>query len=192
MDVTALLRAFCDAVERRDGAGFASLFSEDGVYHDAFYGAFVGRAKIAELIDDWFYRTAHDFRWDMHEPVTDGHTLHARYAFSYLSTLPEAQGRRVGFEGVSIIKLRDGLIVEYREVANVGPALVALGFAPERVCKILARDCATLPKWGAISSDAHGAVKGGSGKHGRTWPRASCCDSLKWPRTSSAARQQYV
>jgi hypothetical protein len=103
-------------------------------------GAFVGRAKIAELIDDWFYRTAHDFRWDMHEPVADGLTLYARYTFSYVSTLPEAQGRRVGFEGVSIIKLRDGLIVEYREVANVGPALVALGFAPERVCKILARE----------------------------------------------------
>jgi hypothetical protein len=33
-----MLRAFCNAVERRDGAGFASLFSEDGVYHDAFYG----------------------------------------------------------------------------------------------------------------------------------------------------------
>jgi ketosteroid isomerase-like protein len=140
VDVHALLRAFCDAVERRDGAGFASLFSEDSVYHDAFYGAFVGRAKIAELIDDWFYRTAHDFRWDMHEPVTDGHTLYARYAFSYVSTLPEAQGRRVGFEGVSIMRLRDGLIAEYREVANVGPALVALGFAPERVCKILARE----------------------------------------------------
>jgi ketosteroid isomerase-like protein len=143
MDVTALLRAFCDAVEHRDGAGFASLFSEDGVYHDAFYGAFAGRAKIAELIDDWFYRTAHDFRWDMHEPVTDGHTLYARYAFSYVSTLPEAQGRRVAFEGVSIIKLRDGLIAEYREVANVGPALVALGFAPERVQDPCARGQAT-------------------------------------------------
>ena len=58
MDATTLLRAFCDVVERRDGARLASLFSEDGVYHDAFYGAFVGRAKIAELIDDWFYRTA--------------------------------------------------------------------------------------------------------------------------------------
>jgi ketosteroid isomerase-like protein len=140
MEVNALLRAFCEAVERRDGRGFASLFSEDGVYHDAFYGAFAGRAKIAELINDWFYRTARDFRWDMLEPLTDGHTLYARYAFSYVSTLPEAQGRRVGFEGVSIMKLRDDLIGEYREIANVGPALVALGFAPERVCKILARE----------------------------------------------------
>jgi hypothetical protein len=126
MEVTALLRAFCEAVERRDGRSFASLFSEDGVYHDAFYGAFVG--------------TARDFQWDMLEPLTDGLTLYARYAFSYVSTLPEAQGRRVGFEGVSIMKLRDHLISEYREVANFGPALVALGFAPERVCKILARE----------------------------------------------------
>ena len=140
MEVTALLRAFCEAVERRDGRGFANLFSEDGVYHDAFYGAFAGRAKIAELINDWFYRTARDFHWDMLEPITDGNTLYARYAFSYVSTLPEAQGRRVGFEGVSIMKLRNDLIREYREIANVGPALVALGFAPERVCKILARE----------------------------------------------------
>ena len=35
---------------------FADLFCEDGVYHDVFYGAFAGRAKIAEMIDDWFYR----------------------------------------------------------------------------------------------------------------------------------------
>src|ERR1700738_4626902 len=140
MNTATMLRAFCDAVEQRNGKAFAELFTEDGVYHDVFYGAFAGRAKIAELIDDWFYRTAHDFRWDMHEPVTDGHTLYARYAFSYVSTLPEAQGRRVGFEGVSIMKLRDDLIKEYREIANVGPALVALGFAPERVCKILARE----------------------------------------------------
>ena len=67
-----MLRAFCDAVEQRNGAAFAELFTEDGVYHDVFYGAFAGRAKIAEMIDDWFYRTATDFRWDMHAPVSDG------------------------------------------------------------------------------------------------------------------------
>lgn len=140
MEIATLLRAFCDAVERRDGAAFARLFADDGVYHDVFYGSFAGREKIAELIDDWFYRTARDFRWDMHDPLSDGATLYARYTFSYVSTLPEAQGKRVGFEGVSIMKLRDGMIAEYREVANVGPAFVALNFAPERVCRILARE----------------------------------------------------
>src|ERR1044071_236506 len=102
MDTAALLKDFCDAVERRDGQGFASLFTEDGVYHDVFYGAFKGREKIAEMIDDWFHRTARDFRWEMFRPVSDGTMLYAYYTFSYVSTLPEAQGKnggkRVGFE----------------------------------------------------------------------------------------------
>ena len=58
MDVSALLKQFTSAVEQGDGKTFAELFAEDGVYHDAFYGAFQGRARIAELIEDWFRRTA--------------------------------------------------------------------------------------------------------------------------------------
>lgn len=139
-----MLRSFSAAVQNRDGEAFAQLFTEDAVYHDVFYGAFQGRAKIAELVNDWFYRTAEDFRWRLHEPVCDGRTLYARYTFSYRSLLPEAQGKRVMFEGVAIYTLEDGLIAEYREVANAGPALVDLGFAPERVAKILAREGAAL------------------------------------------------
>jgi ketosteroid isomerase-like protein len=139
-----MLRAFCDAVEQRNGKALAELFTEDGVYHDLFYGVFEGRAKIAGLIDDWFYRTAADFRWDMHEPVTDGKTLYARYTFSYRSTLPEAKGSRAMFEGVAIIKLRDGRIAEYHEVANTAPAFVDMNFAPERIAKIAARQGAAL------------------------------------------------
>jgi len=139
MDIPAMLARFCDAVERRDGQAFAALFTDDGVYHDVFYGAFNGRAKIAELIDDWFYRTATDFRWDMHAPVSDGETLYARYTFSYRSTLPEAKGARAMFEGVAIMKIRDGTIEEYREVANTAPAFVDMNFAPERVAKIVAK-----------------------------------------------------
>jgi ketosteroid isomerase-like protein len=146
MDVTALLKEFCSAVERRDGKAFARLFIEDGVYHDVFYGDFTGHQKIAEMIDDWFYRTAHDFRWDMYRPVSDGRMLYAYYTFSYVSKLPEANGKRVGFEGVSMMTLRDGLITDYREVANVGPAFVDLGFAPDRTAKILAKEGAHLKK----------------------------------------------
>ncbi len=150
MDTSALLKAFCAAVENRDGKAFADLFTEDGVYHDVFYGDFKGRGKIAEMIDDWFHRTAHGFRWDMHRPVSDGRMLYAYYTFSYVSKLPEAQGKRVGFEGVSMMTLKDGKIAEYREVANVGPAFVELGFAPERTSKILAKEGAHLrkqPEW---------------------------------------------
>ena len=144
MTATAMLRTFCDAVEQRNGKAFADLFTEDGVYHDVFYGAFAGRAKIAEMIDDWFYRTATDFRWDMHDPVGDGKTLYARYTFSYRSLLPEAKGARVMFEGVAIMKLRDGLIAEYHEVANTAPAFVDLKFAPERIAKIVGKQGAEL------------------------------------------------
>jgi ketosteroid isomerase-like protein len=134
-----MLRAFCDAVESRNGKAFAELFTEDGVYHDVFYGAFEGRTRIAAMVDDWFYRTATDFRWDMHDPVTNGTTLYARYTFSYKSTLPEANGARAMFEGVAIMTLRDGKIVSYHEVANTAPAFVDLHFAPERIAKIVAK-----------------------------------------------------
>ena len=144
MTISAMLRTFCDAVERRDGKAFAELFTEDGVYHDVFYGAFEGRAKIAEMIGHHFYRTAADFRWDMHAPVCDGETLYARYTFSYRSLLPEAKGARAMFEGVAIMTLRDGFIAQYREVANTAPAFVDMNFAPERIAKIAARQGAAL------------------------------------------------
>lgn len=144
MQAEILLNEFCRAVERRDGAGFAALFTEDGVYHDVFYGAFVGREKIAEMIDDWFYRVATDLRWDLHDPVSNGRVLYARYTFSYRSLLPEAKGARAMFEGVAIMKLRDGLIAEYGEVANVATGFLDMNFAPERMAKIFSRQNAAL------------------------------------------------
>lgn len=154
MNATELLKTFCSAVERRDGKAFAALFTEEGVYHDVFYGSFKGREKIAEMIDDWFHRTARDFRWEMFRPVTDGTMLYAYYTFSYISTLPEAKsdkgGKRVGFDGVSIMRLEDGKIAEYREVANSAIGLLDIGFAPERIAKILGREAAHIkarPEW---------------------------------------------
>ncbi len=144
MNTSAMLNSFCDAVEARNGKAFAELFTEEGVYHDVFYGAFEGREKIASLIDDWFYRTATDFRWDMHDPLSDGETLYARYTFSYRSTLPEAEGARAMFEGVAIMQLRDGKIASYHEVANTATGFVDMNFAPERMAKIFARQSAAL------------------------------------------------
>ena len=142
--LAALLDAFTKAVAVGDGAGFAALFTEDGCYHDVFYGAFRGRAAIADMLENRFHRDAGNFRWDMHDPVRDGEIGYARYVFSYDSKLAGAEGRRVVFEGVSIFRLSGDRIKDYREVANVGPGLVALGFAPERIAKILGRQAAEL------------------------------------------------
>jgi hypothetical protein len=50
--------------------------------------------------------------------------------------LPNAKGSRAIFEGVAIIKLRDGRITEYREVVNIAPAHVDMNLAPEQIAKI--------------------------------------------------------
>lgn len=144
MQIRELLDAFTAAVETRDGRALAALFTEDGAYHDVFYGRFVGREQIAALIDDWFYRDAAEFRWDMLDPVSDGDLLYARYVFSYRSSLPDAEPGRVVFEGVAMLTLRDGAIAEYREIALTAPVLPRLGFAPERIAKILRRQDAAL------------------------------------------------
>jgi SnoaL-like domain len=140
MNTPELLKTFCASVEQCHGQRFASLFTETGVYHDVFYGAFEGRERIALMITDWFYKSATDFRWDMHDPVSDGRTLYARYTFSYRSLLPQANGARAMFEGVSIMQLEQGLIADYREVANAATGFVDMNFAPERIAKILARE----------------------------------------------------
>jgi ketosteroid isomerase-like protein len=134
-----LLHKLTKAFEEHDGAAAAALFTENAVYHDVFYGAFEGRERIAELVDDWLYRHARDLRWQMFDPVSDGHNLYARYIFTYVSTLPEANGKRTGFEGVCIMQLENELIASYREVANTAPALLESGFTPARVAKIIAR-----------------------------------------------------
>jgi hypothetical protein len=67
-----------------------------------------------------------------------------RYTFSYRSILPEAKGARVMFEGVAIMKLRDGKIASYREVANTATGFVDMNFAPARIVKIVAKQGAAL------------------------------------------------
>ena len=96
------------------------------------------------MIRDWFCRDATDFRWDMFDPVCDGVTLYARYLFSYRSKSPGADGKRAMFEGVSIMTLGDGSILSYREVAHTTPGLADMGFAPERIARIAAKEGAAL------------------------------------------------
>ena len=143
MSMSALLRAFCDAVEQRNGAVFADLFTEDAVYHDAFYGAFAGRAKIAEMIDDWFYRT---------NPFPLGHAYAGQRRRDALCALhlqlsldtTRGRGTRAMFEGVAIMKLRDGRIAEYHEFANTATGFVDMHFAPERIANCAPRQAAAL------------------------------------------------
>ncbi|HEY1709541.1 MAG TPA: nuclear transport factor 2 family protein [Rhizomicrobium sp.] len=139
LEIRQMLDGMCRAAEAFDGKRFASYFAEDGVYHDDFYGEFAGRERIAELIDQWFFKHARDMRWDMLDPVHQDGRLYVRYVFSYNAKLPEANNARTMFEGVSIMSLRDGKITEYREVIACGTAFVDMNFHPQRIFKIFAR-----------------------------------------------------
>lgn len=132
------IREMVGAVERGDGAGVRACFTDDGVYHDVFYGAFQGD-EIARLISDYFWRDARDFRWDIHDPVEAGGVGYARYVFSYLPTFEGAGEGRAMFEGVAICRMRGGLIQDYREIAREAAALAQMGFAPARITKYLTK-----------------------------------------------------
>jgi len=153
MDFKELMTKLAASAAAGDGAEVASCFCEDGVYHDVYYGAFEGHEKIIDMIENWFHRDAEDFIWDIHEAASDGSVGFARYVFSYKSKLPEAKGGRAGFEGVSFVHLENGLIKSYSEIANIGPGLIDLGFAPDRVCKILKKF--GDPVWQREESKAH-------------------------------------
>ena len=144
MTTDEIIKGLKNAIERFDGTLMASLFVENGVYHDVFYGAFEGKARIKELVEVHVRRTCRDTRWDFFSPVSDGRNLCAPYVFSYISSLPGANTHRVGFEGVSILRLEGGLVESYREIANTGPTLLDIGFPPERVAKILNKQNAGL------------------------------------------------
>lgn len=143
MGFAELIRRMTEAACRGDGAGVASCFTPDGVYHDVFYGAFRG-PEIVGMIEDLFHRDGANFRWDIHDPVDDGETGYARYVFSFDSRLAGHEGNRALFEGVAICRLKDGLIAEYSEVAEASTGLALIGFPEARLARFIARQAAAL------------------------------------------------
>ena len=136
----SLIRRMGDAVCSGDFAGAAACFTSEGVYDDDFYGRFTGRKEIARLFAEHFHRDGEHFRWSFHEPVSDGKIGYARYLFSWNSRLSGAAGSLALFEGVSICQLDGALIAHYREVAATQTARHLLGFPPQRLARLIARE----------------------------------------------------
>jgi hypothetical protein len=136
-----LLKNFAGAVQANDGTGLARLFTPDGVYEDGFFGAHRGRAAIAAMLQR-FYDTGSDYLWEFFDPVCNGAIGYARFRFSYASRMPESAGRPVLFEGISCFQFEAEFISRYSEVFDTGVALVQLGFAAERIRRILEKTAA--------------------------------------------------
>jgi len=131
----ALIGRMTESICRGDPEAAAQCFTEDGVYHDGFYGEFKGRAAIADMVRKHFYGDATDFAWALSDAIADGDVGYASYLFSYTATLKGAEGRRIEFRGMSKVRLADGLIARYEEIFERAPVLAKLGFADARIFK---------------------------------------------------------
>ncbi|MEZ5856928.1 MAG: nuclear transport factor 2 family protein [Hyphomicrobiaceae bacterium] len=136
MTLTAILKRFAAAVEAGNGTALGALFTENGVYDDYFFGpSEPGPEGVRDMLAH-FYEGGEDFRWDFFDILEGDDLGYASYRFSYTSKLPEANGARVVFEGISRFQLRDGKIERYSEVFDRGMALAQQDFAAERIKKI--------------------------------------------------------
>lgn len=136
MTLAERLTQFAAAVEAGNGDALADCFTEDGVYEDYFFGpSKPGRAGIKDMLAH-FFEGGKNFRWEFFDPVASPALGYASYRFSYDSTLPEAHGARVVFEGIGRFKLQGDRISHYSEVFDRGMALAQLDFAPERLKKV--------------------------------------------------------
>ena len=138
-DFEDLLDRFTSAVETGDGTALGEVFTAEGTYVDTFYGAFTGRAAIADMLENHFWRDGEAFFWDMRDALCDGRQGYARWRFGYTSRLADSAGREVAFEGMSRFEIEDGLIRRYDEVFDSGIALFRLGMPGKRIFKILGR-----------------------------------------------------
>ena len=149
MDFEQLLKRLASAIEVGDAKALADCFTPDGIYDDYFFGPKQGPTGLREMLNH-FHAGGRNFRWDFFQAVCSGDQGYASYRFSYESLQSQALGRRVGFDGICCIELRDGLISHYREVFDRGMALAQQDFPPERIARNASKHAGALrqkPEW---------------------------------------------
>src|ERR1700730_17466553 len=90
-----LLNELTPSAGSGDGARFGGHFPDEAIYDDYIYGAHKGRADIAHMMQNLFHRDAADYRWEMFGPVFDGTMGYAWSLSSFVSKIPQLNGRRV-------------------------------------------------------------------------------------------------
>jgi steroid delta-isomerase-like uncharacterized protein len=125
------------AFVKGDYDGLVSLFADDGVYIEPA-GRHVGRDGIRAWIDQWRDAVS-DLRFDTSLVVADGDVIIAEYSsystFSGPLTMPDESvippsGETNELPGVTILRVKDGLIVEARDYFDQALMMTHLGRTP--------------------------------------------------------------
>jgi steroid delta-isomerase-like uncharacterized protein len=137
----SIVREFERAFNRQDVAGLVACFTPTGSYRDTFYGEHAGAAGLRAMFERMF-REGKDYVWTMDTVVESPALATAEWTFGYTVTqaVPRSAGRKIGFRGMSLFELEGGRIARYREYFDTGAALLQLGFKPESLAKVLARN----------------------------------------------------
>ena len=151
-DFAALVQHFGAAATAGDGAALAECFTPDGVYHDYIYGPHAGRASIADMLVNLFHRDAAEYDWTFYDPVVNGDIGYAHSLSTFISKIPQYQGKEIVIDGTSRFVLTGGLIAEYHESVNGGVAHAQLGLQPERMAKVMGRWAKRLRERGDVES----------------------------------------
>jgi len=140
MSPTDLINEFVAAYNRQDMPALLACFTDDGVYHDNFYGRHAGPAGLRKMFEMMF-RDGKDYTWTTHMVLADAYHGAAEWSFSYTVTdaVPRSAGRKVRMSGMSLFELKGGKIASYREYTDMGVALLQLGLPPESLAKVLSR-----------------------------------------------------
>jgi len=136
----SIVREFERAFNRQDVKVLVACFTEDGTYHDTFFGGHTGGAVLREMFERMF-REGRDYAWTMEQIVETETAAAAEWTFAYTVTeaIPRSAGRPVRFRGMSFFEKRDGKIAAYRVSFDMGAALLQLGFSPEAMAKTIRR-----------------------------------------------------
>ena len=143
-NLTDFITRFTAAACTGPGARLAEFFTEGGVYHDGFYGAFCGRDAIAAMLDDHFHAHSENLHWTYKDVCEGPGIAYGTYRFHFDSLLPGAKGNRVTIEGMGRFRFHRQLIAEYAEVFDVGIGFAQLGFPAERIVRSLQKRAAVV------------------------------------------------
>ena len=136
----SIVREFERAFNRQDVKALVACFTEDGTYHDTFFGGHAGSTVLREMFERMF-REGRDYAWAMENVVETDAAAASEWTFAYTVTeaIPRSAGRAVRFRGMSFFVKRGGKIAAYRESFDMGAALLQLGFSPEAMAKTIRR-----------------------------------------------------
>jgi steroid delta-isomerase-like uncharacterized protein len=129
-DTKALFERRRDAWSRRDPAALAADYTDDATVASPMFPKAEGRPAIEKSFVSLF-RTFPDWTMDLEEPCVDGDRamqacrVRATQQGDFMG-LP-GTGKRMQFECVLVMKLRDGLIAEERRVYDFTGVLIQLG-----------------------------------------------------------------